>query len=256
MNNITIIILCWNQLEYTKRCIESLYENTPNGFQLILVDNNSTDGTLEYLREVSKQHDNVAIIHNNQNLGFAIANNQALEVAIGEYICFLNNDTILLPNWLDEMYRVFKEKPSTGIVGARLLYPTDKYSKTYVQHAGVFFNGLTPMHVGRNQLDTEVPNKGIESIIAVTGACMLVRKDLARFDEGYIRGYFEDIDLCLQAQQKGYIVYINHDARAIHYEGRSQIIRKKQNPSEFNKISDMNRMRFEDKWRDTIKSYE
>jgi GT2 family glycosyltransferase len=249
MTKVSIIILCWNNLEYTKKCIESLYRYTSD-FQLLLVNNASTDGTIDYLREVSKSHENVAIINNSRNEGFAKGNNRALEVATGQYILFLNNDTeCIMPNWLDGMVQVLDNNPLAGIVGARLLYPDDKYGKTYIQHAGVFFNGIAPMHIGRNKLDSEVPNNGIEELQAVTGACMLVRKDFAKFDEGYIQGYYEDTDMCMGVREAGYKVFINNNVRLIHHEGRSQILLRAKDTSEFIKITDRNRMRFIERWK-------
>ena len=93
---LSIITLTFNKLEYTKKYIKSLYKYTSD-FELILVDNGSTDGTVEFIK--SLPYDNIKTIFNSENLGFSKGNNQGIDIAEGEYIGFLNNDILLSPNW-------------------------------------------------------------------------------------------------------------------------------------------------------------
>lgn len=96
----SIILLTYNQLDYTKLCIESIRKFTPKGqYEIIVVDNNSNDGTVEYL----KAQEDLRVIYNDYNAGFPKGCNQGIEISKGESILLLNNDTIVTPNWLNNL---------------------------------------------------------------------------------------------------------------------------------------------------------
>jgi len=113
----TIIILAYNQLEDTKKCLAGIGENTPERHELVIVDNGSTDKTTDYLRNLAGTHDHVTIILNRSNRGFSAGNNQGLALAKGDYLLFLNNDTVVTKGWLHRMLNVFKRHPEVGLVG-------------------------------------------------------------------------------------------------------------------------------------------
>lgn len=217
----SIIIPVFNKLEYTKRCIQNLYSVTdPNLFELIVVDNASTDGTKEYLEELSKQVDNLRFIRNRENLGFAKACNQGAKIAKGKYFVFLNNDTIPLEGWLEEMIRVIEEEENVGVVGSKLLFPDGT-----IQHAGVEVTDY-PLPISPFHIYYRWPSESKEANIkreypAVTGACMLTPKqlfdELGGFDEGFINGY-EDVDYCFRVKEKGYRIIYNPKSVLYHYE--------------------------------------
>ena len=213
----SIIIPVFNQVEYTKQCIETLYKNTPKSlFEIIVVDNNSSDGTKEFLCGIKEK---IKVISNPGNLGFAKACNQGAKEASGRYLIFLNNDTVPLPGWLEEMVDSANSDIDAGIVGSRLLYPDGT-----IQHAGIgFINGI-PDHPFRN-LPADHPEANVpKELDMVTGACLLIRRDLffecSGFDEQYKNGV-EDIDLCLKVRLKGYKVIYNPKSTLYHYEGRT-----------------------------------
>ncbi len=214
----SIIIPLFNKVEYTKQCMAALALNTEKApvYEVILVDNASTDGTAEFLRNHAGD---VTIITNLKNLGFAKACNQGGRLARGRYLVFLNNDTIPHPGWLDALIRGVKQE-SADIVGAKLLYPNGR-----VQHAGVafdergigchIFNGFTADHPAVNRK---------RFMQCVTAACMLIGKDLfdrlGGFDENFING-FEDVDLCLRAGEQNKKILYNPESVLIHYEETS-----------------------------------
>ena len=117
---LSIITLTYNNLHYTKKYIESLYKNTKD-FELILVDNGSTDGTVDYIK--SLPYNNIKLIINEENLGYAKGNNQGIAAAEGEYIGFLNNDILLPSNWFDEIEKVFIAEEKAGFVSPIELNP-------------------------------------------------------------------------------------------------------------------------------------
>ena len=253
-NKVSIIIVCWNNSQFTKDCIERLYEVTPTGFELIIVNNASTDNTLEVLNKLKEKYPDIKIINSEENLGFAKGNNLGLKEVSGEYICFLNNDTLPQWGWLERMVDVMETKEDAGVVGGRL-YFSEKNGKWLIQHAGVeFINGETE-HIGRFKEDSMVRGVGIQEVEAVTGACMLVRKEFAKFDEEYIRGYYEDVDLCMEVRKAGKKVYINHEAKLIHYEGQSQNIVKQNDKKKFDEVAENNKKRFHKKWDEEMKNF-
>jgi len=253
-DKVSIIILCYNNLHLTKKCVERLYEVTPPGFELILVDNASTDVTKQYFKEVREKYPNVKCVFNRENYGFSKGNNKGLKKATREYVCYLNNDTEPQWGWLERMVDVLEGNEEAGVVGARLYFPQEGARPWKIQHAGISFNSMgVPHQDGSRQADDLVPGVGVQEVEAVTGAALLVRKELAKFDEVYERGYYEDDDLCLRAREKGYRVYINHEARLIHHEGATQHLSKVKDEAKHNAISRQNKETFIKVWKDRMR---
>src|SRR5581483_6415991 len=113
-----IIVLTYNQLEYTRLCVDSLLRHTPQPFELIFVDNASSDGTVDFLRTIP----NSKLVSNHENLGFAGGNNQGLAIAEGDFVVLLNNDAIVTPGWLDALLRPLERDPRLGFAGPRSNY--------------------------------------------------------------------------------------------------------------------------------------
>ncbi|MBI4644325.1 MAG: glycosyltransferase [Deltaproteobacteria bacterium] len=238
----SIIIPVFNNLSLTRQCLESIWDNTDFPHEIIVVDNGSSDGTRDYLNLLEAAGE-VRVIANCTNLGFARASNQGAQAAKGEYLVFLNNDTIVQRGWLRELVACARKDKKTGAVGAKLLYPDDT-----VQHAGVTFNKDTkfPHHIYRNyDRDHPAVNKERE-FQAVTGACMLIRKDLfmavGAFDEAYRNG-LEDVDLCFKLRDQGHKIVYNPRAVVYHLESKT--------PGRHDREKENSR-RFNEKWSDKI----
>jgi len=214
---VSIIIPVFNQLEYTKQCLEALIKNTPDElYEVIIVDNASTDGTREFL---ACFEGDVKIITNEENLGFAKACNQGAKAASGKYVVFLNNDTVPQPGWLEEMIKVAESDDGVGIVGSKLLYPDGT-----IQHAGIeFINGI-PDHPHRYSSSNIPEANKLRELDMVTGACLLIKRELFNqldgFDESYKNGV-EDIDLCLKVREKGFKVIYTPKSVLYHHEGKT-----------------------------------
>lgn len=214
----SIIIPVWNKLELTAQCLTALSAvTTEPSYEVIVVDNGSTDGTAEYLSTLSGD---VQIIRNQENLGFAKACNQGARAARGQYLVFLNNDTIPLKGWLKALVSEVDGYPEVGIVGSKLLYQDGT-----IQHAGVALSRVDglPYHIYMGFAgDTPAANQRRECQV-VTGACLLIRRSVFRqlggFDEGFLNG-FEDVDLCLKAGARGQRVV--YQPRSVLYHLESQ----------------------------------
>jgi len=215
----SIIIPVFNQLEYTKKCLEALIENTPGDlYEVIIVDNGSTDGTKEFLKCLEGD---VKIITNQENLGFSKACNQGAREASGAYLVFLNNDTIPRKGWLDELVRVADANEDIAVVGSKLLFPDNT-----IQHAGVAIaDSILPGHIYRGRPSDFPPANKPRDFQVVTGACMLVKKDIffdvGGFDEAYVNGY-EDVDLCFKIRESGKRVFYNPRCVLTHFECKSE----------------------------------
>lgn len=215
---ISIIIPLFNKQEYTKQCLDALVVNTRPvpGYEILLVDNASSDGTPAYLQ--SLQGD-MTVITNKTNQGFARACNQGARLAQGRYLLFLNNDTVPHPGWLEALIRGIEED-GADIVGARLLYPNGR-----IQHAGVAFDEQSIGYHIFNGLPADDPAVNRKRFMqCVTAACMLMKREvfqeLGGFDEGFRNG-FEDVDLCLRAGAAGKRILYTPESVLIHFEETS-----------------------------------
>jgi GT2 family glycosyltransferase len=202
-----------------------LFCNTHSPYEIIIIDNNSSDNSEKLIKEFFKKMKPKDVsglyIKNSENRGFSIANNQGAKLASGEYLCFLNNDTIPLEGWLEALVEGHK-RHSASVSGARLIIP----GSGLIQHAGVEFDNFQyPYHkyFGKPLEYEEVLND--KECSAVTGACMLVNKDeflneLKGFDEKYWLGW-EDIDLCNSYKKLGKKIWYIGGSILYHYESMS-----------------------------------
>jgi GT2 family glycosyltransferase/glycosyltransferase involved in cell wall biosynthesis/predicted Zn-dependent protease len=212
----SIVILACNSLADTQLCLESLRRHTSLPHELILVDNGSTDGTAAYFLDYARKHPHVRLILNGSNRGFAGGNNQALQLARGDYVLLLNNDTVLTPGWLEGMLAVFQRHPEVGIVGPVSNYvvgPQLVPNPGYENLAGLpdFAANWKQKHAGQS-----------EETSRVIGFCLMARRavldSLGGLDEEFVNGNFEDDDLCLRALCAGYRIRIAREV-FIHHTG-------------------------------------
>jgi GT2 family glycosyltransferase/glycosyltransferase involved in cell wall biosynthesis/Tfp pilus assembly protein PilF len=241
---VSIIIPTFNNLALTRQCLDALSRNTPAGsYELVVVDNGSNDGTLEFLREKETAGE-LRVICNPKNLGFARACNQGAQIARSSYLLLLNNDTEVQPGWLDPLLHILDADPQVAATGGKLLFPDGT-----IQHAGVALadaKGRDPL-MGFHPFAKEKSDFGMANerrvCQAVTAACALVRKSLFEkvggLDEGFWNGY-EDVDLCLQFQERGYLTVYEPASVVFHHESQS-------GPERFMRVKE-NIQRLHQKW--------
>lgn len=220
---VSIIMPLFNGWELTRKAVASVLAQTPDdpAWELILVDNGSTDATGEGCAALRAGFPGKVLAHRNPvNLGFAKASNQGALLARGEVLVFLNNDTEVRGGWLVPLLHELEHHPETGIAGGKLLYPDGR-----IQHAGVAVGrDLIPFHVHRGLAADHplVEERRVYSM--VTAACAAVRRNefmrLGLFDEAFVNGH-EDIDLCLRYREQGLAAVYRPDCVVTHHESVS-----------------------------------
>ena len=241
---VSIILVTFNGLEATKNCIESIHKYTNISYELIIVDNGSTDGTLEYIDSLS----NAKTIHNQKNLGFSAANNIGIKNSKGDYILLLNNDTIVTEGWLNGLLRAINLAPEVGLAGPKTnwvfsssqIVDSPKYkSQAELQ---TYAKGFTNQHKNEYLLTNEI----------LVGFCLLIKKEvidkIGLLDERFGNGNFEDDDYCLRARLAGYEKIVAGDV-FIHHEGNFSF---KANNIDYQDQMEQNLLLFKEKWKDEI----
>lgn len=215
----SIIMPLFNRVELTEQCLVKLAEVTQGAtFEVILVDNASTDGTAALLGSLGGD---VQVIRNQENRGFAAACNQGARAARGRHLVFLNNDTVPLHGWLEPLLAELDADPTVAAVGSKLLFADDT-----IQHAGVLFSRDVPIpyHAFYRAAATLPAANTRREIQCVTAACMAVRRttfaSLGGFDEGFVNGY-EDVDFCLKVRRRGERIVYQPQSTLYHLESQT-----------------------------------
>jgi GT2 family glycosyltransferase/tetratricopeptide (TPR) repeat protein/2-polyprenyl-3-methyl-5-hydroxy-6-metoxy-1,4-benzoquinol methylase len=233
----TIVILTHNQLEYTRLCLDSLRSLTDEPYELIVVDNGSTDGTVEYLRALP----GVRLIANETNRGFPAAANQGIAAATGNQILLLNNDVVLTTGWLGRLLRALHSDPAIGLVGpcSNCVSGPQQVETRYESLADLdgFAWDWGKQHNGQRV-----------EVSRLVGFCLLIRREVVAaiglLDEQFGVGCYDDDDYCLRAIQTGYRAVIAADAFIHHFGGRTFL----GIGADFSAVMDENRRRFQAKW--------
>ena len=243
----SIIIPCFNQLKYTKKCLESIEQYTTAPYELLLVDNGSTDPTREYLQKYAEGHEHVRIILNDKNLGFAAANNQGLQKAKGDFVLLLNNDVAVTEGWLDRLIAHFEKSPDIGMVGPM----SNAVSGNQLVENVLYKDDLNAMQSFAQKFASDNHGKATE-IMRLVGFCLLIRKEVLEviggLDETYVSGNFEDDDLCLRSRIAGYKNIIADDVFIHHYGSKTFT----GNSIDYAATMHRNLSHFKEKWKDII----
>lgn len=197
----SVIIPNWNGRKFLRSCLSSLEEQTFKDFEVIVVDNGSTDGSVDFIK---KNFPKVKILELNKNIGFSPAVNLGIQQAEGKYIILLNNDTKADQNCLRYLVQAADQHPEVGMVAAKLL---NFYNPKVIDSAGDFIDAVGHANnIGFGQKDgPEFKREGYVFLVCGGGALfkrhMLDKVGL--LDEAFF-AYFEDVDLCLRAQLQGF----------------------------------------------------
>jgi len=228
---ISIGIVSFQACTFLRDCLRSIYQEPPEGeFEIIVVDNHSTDGTVDM---VKSEFPGVQLIELSRNTGFTAPMNQALRQGVGDFLLQLNPDTIVLPQAFNQMISFMKNHPEVGICGPKVLNPDGTLQKPCRRGEprpfAVFsyFLGLSKLfpksELFGGYLLNHLAEDETHDVAGVSGSCMLIRREVVDqigfLDERYF-AYQEDADYCYQARKAGWQVYYFPAARIIHYGGQ------------------------------------
>ena len=239
VNKVSFIILTYNNLEYTKNCINSIRNNVMEGtYEIIVVDNHSTDGTVNWLME----QDDIISIYNDENLGFPKGCNEGINLARKENDIFLlNNDTIIMPNSIFNMRMALYSSNNVGATGA--------VSNSVVYYQMVDLKGNSTEDYYKNILNNNVTDEdSYEERTKLIGFAMLIKRNVldkvGELDERFTPGNYEDDDISVRIVKEGYKLLLCKDA-FIHHFGSVSF---KKNPQKFNDLLNENNKKFIEKW--------
>jgi GT2 family glycosyltransferase len=243
----SVIIPVFNKAEFTFQCLRSLVREVDfRDTEVVVVDNASTDETRELLAHFRGL---VRVIENAENRGFVDACNQGAAASRGRFLLFLNNDTVVLPGWLDGLVETAERDERAGAVGSLFLYPDGR-----IQEAGavVWSNGEA-FHYGWGRSSEDRRFTFAREVDYCSGASLLVRRELFErlggFDRRYAPAYYEDTDLCMGVRSLGYKVVYQPHSRLYHFEGATA---GTDAHTGFRRFQAINREKFYDKWRDVL----
>ncbi len=224
--DLSIIIVSYNTKKLTLEAVSSVYEEGSDiEKEVIVVDNNSQDGSTEALRKFLGGQRSFRLIENKDNLGFAKANNQGIRQSKGEYVLLLNSDTIVKKGTLGKLIKFAQSKADAGVVGPRLLNKDGSIQESCFHFPSVR-GAILEYWFGRKRCFAKYAPKGKAPVYvdAVVGAAFLITpkalKKVGLLDERYFF-YFEDIDYCRRVWKAGLTVYYYPGAEIIHLGGAS-----------------------------------
>ena len=216
---VSVIVISYNGSDVIRGCLDTLLANDYPNFELLVVDNGSTDSLADI---VKNDYPQVKLISFFPNRGYAGGMNEGLKAAKGEILIPFNDDTESTPNLIREIVQPLQDYPDVGIVGCKILYPDRKT----IQHAGGTFsvNGLT-RHYGYGEIDQGQYDQSQE-VDYVTGCAIAIRRkvfeQLGLYDDRYYPTYFEEVEFAYRARQAGFRIFYNSKAVLYHLESKTE----------------------------------
>jgi GT2 family glycosyltransferase len=222
-----VVIVSYRCRELLRRCLESVRQHAPEGTAVVVVDNDSRDGTTDM---VATDFPEATVVANGENLGFARATNQGLARGTAPHVLVLNPDTELRPGTVAELLDLMEAHPEIGIAGCRLERPDGSFDHASRRSFPTLLGALGHFSGVGRRLESgplaqyRAPEVARGPVDAVNGAFMLIRRaaldEVGHFDEGYWM-YMEDLDLCYRFKQAGWVTWYEPDVSALHVKGGS-----------------------------------
>jgi O-antigen biosynthesis protein len=246
---VTIIIPTFNHVDETIQCLYSIARTNENTkFEIIIADDQSADATVDTIQRCK----GIRLIKNPVNLGFLRNCNNAAKEAHGQFLMFLNNDTVVLPGWVDNIVETFQTFPEAGLVGSELLYPNGR-----LQEAGsIMHKDGTATNYGKYDDPQKPQYNYLREVDYCSGASIMIRhslwKILGGFSEEYAPAYYEDTDLAFRVRQAGFLVFYQPLSKVFHLEGitsGNEIVKG------VKQYQEKNRGIFAQRWEDTLRNY-
>ena len=226
---LSIIIVNWNSKDYLLKALAAIdAEREDSEREIIVIDSGSFDGSGEVVRQ---QYPKVSFIQSEENLGFAKANNQAFKTSRGETILFLNPDTEVQDDAVDQLTVHLTTSPEIGIVGPKLLNTDRSIQEVCIRAFPTMLNQILDSDILKKLFPKaglwgmkNLNDKAAGRVEAVSGACLMIRRkvfeQVGMFSQDYFM-YSEDMDLCFKAKQAGFQTHYVPSAVVVHHGGSS-----------------------------------
>lgn len=245
----TIVIPVYGKPLLTYNCLKSLHEHTPHSLaEIVIVDDASPEPIAEALADVT----GIRIDRNAENLGFIGTCNRGALIARGEYVVFLNNDTIVTPLWLESLLRVFQTRPDAGLVGSKLIYPDGRLQEA----GGIVWRDASAWNWGRNEDPDRPEYNYLREADYCSGACIAIPRalfhELGGFDTRYAPAYYEDADLAFAVRAAGRKVYYQPQSTIVHFEGQTS---GTETSSGVKRYQVVNQEKFAEKWASVLATH-
>jgi len=246
---VSIVIPVYGKPLLTFTCLKSVHANTPAGtYEVIVMDDCSPESMVEALSDVS----GARFERNPENLGFLRTVNRGAELAKGEFLVILNNDTIVTPGWLDGLLSVFRAHPEAGLVGAKLIYPDGRLQEA----GGIVWRDGSAWNLGRDDDPDRPEFNYLREADYCSGACLVIPtalfRELAGFDLRFAPAYYEDTDLAFAVRAAGRKVFYQPLSTVVHFEGQTSGTDETGGVKQHQVV---NRNTFEEKWRAELASH-
>jgi GT2 family glycosyltransferase len=238
ITDLSIVIVSYNTKELLKNCIKSIYETVKNpSYEIIIVDNASSDGSPEL---VEREFNDIVLIKNKENLGFAKANNQAIELAKGKYLLLLNSDAILREGTVETLLDFIERHPDAAAVGPKVLGIEESLQNKGFLFPSVMFSLLVLSGINKF-LDEKMKcrifpkyywnENDVREVDYLEGSCLLVKREgidmVGLLPEVYFM-YFEEAEWCYRAKKKGFKIWYVPVAQIIHLHASSSFESRKE----------------------------
>lgn len=231
---LSILIVSYNSADTIEQCVDSVVKDAKKlTTEIIIIDNLSTDGTPDILNELKAQNDLLKLVLNKANRGFAAGNNQALDLAQGEYVLILNPDTVIQAGALNGLVTEIEKNEDIGIVAPQLKFPDGRIQKTCRRFPGymdVIYNslGLAQVYPQSSRFNAwkmgDFDHQTPRQVDQPAGAALMVRGSLLRELKGFDQNFpmfFNDVDLCKRVKDAGYEIWFMPEYRIVHIGGAS-----------------------------------
>jgi GT2 family glycosyltransferase/ubiquinone/menaquinone biosynthesis C-methylase UbiE len=215
----SVIVPVYNNILDTLLCIVSLLETSPDhSFEIIVADDGSTDATAQVVTAVGGV---VRYLRQPRNYGFLGNCNEAAKQATGRYVVLLNNDTLVLPRWLDDLLMPFDQFANVGLTGSKLV----NWDGSLQEAGGIFWRDGSAWNFGRGQNAHAPEFNYVKDVDYISGASIAIPtalwQELCGFDPAYTPAYCEDSDIAFRLRDAGYRTLYSPGSEVIHHEGRS-----------------------------------
>lgn len=234
MKSVSLIIVNWNTGELLRNCIQSIEESATDAIhisEIVIVDNNSGDNSIELIEQMKTSKSKIKIVRNKSNEGFSKACNKGAKLSNGDYLLFLNPDTILYKNTLDSCFNFLSKTKiqNIGAMGIQLIDENGQVQRTCSRlprkrYYIVKCLGISFLVKKLNAFMLEWDHKESRKVEEVIGAFFIVPsyifREMKGFDERFFV-YYEEVDFCKRLAEKGYCVYYYAGAKAYHMAGGS-----------------------------------